>query len=180
MKNRLVTPLLALATGIGLARFISFRLSDFLWTLPILFGLTCLAWRCSSGTLRVCCSLVFVFCGALLSVLHRPGSAPTIDATARESVLLDGCVVSPPAFSENGSDQRDQFVLELAPKARARVSLALPDGASAPDLQYGQLVDSRPGFAASAIFKTRASSITKHSPPAALFTGQPVLPALRQ
>ena len=42
------------ATGIGLARFVSFRLSDFLWTLPILLGLTYLAWRRSSGTLRVC------------------------------------------------------------------------------------------------------------------------------
>ena len=66
-----------------------------------------------------------MFCGALLSVLHRPGSLPQSTPTARESVILDGCVVSPPAFSENGSDQRDQFVLELAPKARARVSLAL-------------------------------------------------------
>jgi competence protein ComEC len=141
MKNRLVTPFLALATGIGLARFVSFRLSDFLWTLPILLGLTYLAWRCSSGTLRVCCSLFLVFCGALLSVLHRPGSPPTIDATSRESVLLDGCVVSPPAFSESGSGQRDQFVLELAPKARARVSLALRDGDRAPDLRYGQLVE---------------------------------------
>src|SRR5580698_5539661 len=139
MKNRLVTPFLALATGIGLARFVSIRLSDFLWTLPILLGLTYLAWRCSSRTLRVCYSLCLLFCGALLSVLHRPGSPPTIDATARESVLLDGCVVSPPAFSENGSD--DQFVLEMAPKARARVSLALRDGDRAPDLRYGQLVE---------------------------------------
>jgi competence protein ComEC len=141
MKNRLVTPFLALATGIGLARFVSFQLSDFLWTLPILLGLTYLAWRCSSGTLRVCCSLFLVFCGALLSVLHRPGSSPTIDATARESVLLDGCVVSPPAFSESGSNQSDQFVLEMAPKARARVSLELRDGDRAPGLRYGQLVE---------------------------------------
>src|SRR5580698_2757363 len=36
------------------------------------------------------------------------------------------------------------------------------------------LWSSRPGFAASAIFKTRASSTTKPSPPAALFTGCPV------
>ena len=41
------------------------------------------------------------------------------------------------AFSED----RDQFVLELAPKARARVSLTIRDGETPPDLRYGQRVE---------------------------------------
>ena len=42
--------------------------------------------------------------------LHRPAIPPAIDVGAHETVILDGCVVSPSAFSE----ERDQFVLELA------------------------------------------------------------------
>ena len=69
--------------------------------------------------------------------IRRPGQAPKIDASSRETVVLSGCVVSPPAFYEG----RDQFVVELARKARARVSLTVRDGESPPDLHYGQLVE---------------------------------------
>ncbi len=129
-------PLLALASGIVLARFISFQAFDFLWSLPLLGVLTFVAWKGSKRALPACSALVLLFCGAFLSVLHRPRSAPEIDAGARETVILDGCVVAPSAFSEG----RDQFVLELAPKARARVSLTIRDHEAPPDLAYGQLV----------------------------------------
>jgi competence protein ComEC len=137
VHHRLVTPLLALASGILLARFVHFEVFDFLWTLPLLTGLTYFAWRHSTRTLAVCSSLFFLFCGAFLAVLHRPASPPEIDAGARETVLIEGCVVSPSAFSVD----RDQFVLELAPKARARVSLAVRAGETPPDLGYGQRVE---------------------------------------
>jgi competence protein ComEC len=51
--------------------------------------------------------------------------------------MLDGCVVSPPAFYEG----RDQFLIELAPGARARVTLSIKDGETPPDLRYGQPVE---------------------------------------
>lgn len=51
--------------------------------------------------------------------------------------MLEGCVVSPSAFSEN----RDQFVLELAPGVRARITVALRDGDPPPELRYGQRVE---------------------------------------
>ncbi len=76
-------------------------------------------------------------CGALLETLHRPGPPPEIDAGAHENVILDGCVVSPPAFYEG----RDAFLIELAPGARARVTLSIRDGEIPPDLRYGQLVE---------------------------------------
>jgi competence protein ComEC len=80
---------------------------------------------------------LFLFCGAFIYVLHRPATPPELDAAAHETVILDGCVVSPSAFSEG----RDQFVLQLGPKARARVSLAIRDSEIPPDLRYGQLVE---------------------------------------
>ncbi|HTB18233.1 MAG TPA: ComEC family competence protein, partial [Bryobacteraceae bacterium] len=137
MKNPLVVPLLALACGILAARFVPFHNSDFLWTLPLLSGLTYLASRHSRLALPVCWSLLFLFCGAFLALLHQPVSAPGIEAGARETVILDGCVVSPSALSEG----RDQFVLELAPQSRARVSLAIRDRETPPDLRYGQIVE---------------------------------------
>ena len=68
---------------------------------------------------------------------QRPGRSPEIDASSRETIILSGCVVSPPAFYE----ERDQFVVELAPKARARVSLTVREGEVAPALHYGQSVE---------------------------------------
>lgn len=87
--------------------------------------------------LLLCRSLVFLLFGAFLAVIHQPGSPPALDAGAHETVVLDGCVVSPSAFSEG----RDQFVLELAPNARVRVSIALRDHEIPPDLRYGQLAE---------------------------------------
>jgi len=46
-------------------------------------------------------------------------------------------VVAPPAFYEG----RDQFVLELAPRARAQVNLMVRDGENPPELRYGQRVE---------------------------------------
>lgn len=73
----------------------------------------------------------------MLEAMHRPGRPPELDAGAREVVLLSGCVVSPSAFYEG----RDQFTVELAPNARAQVSMIVRDGDAAPDLHYGQRVE---------------------------------------
>src|SRR5580658_2533509 len=85
-----------------------------------------------------CILLALVFVGTLDLALHRSPPAPEIDAGFRETVLLDGCVVEPTVFSPG----REQFTLELAWKARARVSLPLEDE-SAPlqKLAYGQQVE---------------------------------------
>lgn len=84
-----------------------------------------------------CCLATVVMSGALLGFLHRPGRPPEIDASSRETVTLSGCVVSPPAFYED----RDQFVMELARGARARVSLTVKNGETPPSLHYGQMVE---------------------------------------
>ena len=83
------------------------------------------AWRVPlerCGFAPRCCSCS---AGRCSKRLHRPGPPPEIDAGAHEDVILDGCVVSPPAFFEG----RDQFaLLELAPDARARITLSITGG----------------------------------------------------
>ncbi len=137
MKNPLCAPLLALAAGISISRSFPFTVRDFLWSLPILAVLTLAAWRVSSRTMWLCAPLLLLLGGALLETLHRPGPPPEIDAGAHEDVILDGCVVSPPAFFEG----RDQLLFELAPGARARITLSIKEGQTPPDLRYGQLVE---------------------------------------
>ncbi len=92
---------------------------------------------CSTAC-STCILLALVFAGTLDLALHRPPPPPEIDAGFRETVLLDGCVVEPTVFSPG----REQFTLELAWKARARVSLPLEDdAASLQKLAYGQQVE---------------------------------------
>lgn len=84
-----------------------------------------------------------ILTGRALRGRHLAGrTAPTaipasIDASSQELVILSGCVVDPPIFYEG----RDQFTLQLAPHARARVSLTLRDGETPPPLNYGQIVE---------------------------------------
>ncbi|MGA3186022.1 MAG: DNA internalization-related competence protein ComEC/Rec2 [Bryobacteraceae bacterium] len=85
---------------------------------------------------KTCLILTIFFTGALTESLHRPPPAPTIDASSKEIMLLEGCVVDPSVFSPS----REQFTLELDPGARARVSMNLDD--TPPQrLNYGQRVE---------------------------------------
>lgn len=130
-------PLIAMSSGILLSRWVRFEARELGLVLPLLFAIAALAWKQARALLGPCCLLIMLFCGVWIEVLHRPGAMPEIDAGARETVLLGGCVVEPPAFYEG----RDQFVLELAPRARARVTLAIRDGETPPALHYGQLIE---------------------------------------
>jgi competence protein ComEC len=81
--------------------------------------------------------LALFFTGALTEAFHHPGPNPTIDATSREIMILDGCVVEPTVFSRD----REQFTLELDPGARARVSFNLENEEPPQRLDYGQRVE---------------------------------------
>ncbi len=137
MKHPLIPPLIALAAGILASRLLALDLRDVALALFVVAALALLAaWR-ARRLVVPCCLVGSALLGATLEVTHRPGRPPEIDAGAREVVALDGCVVSPPAFYEG----RDQFTVELGPKARAQVSLTIRDGETPPDLGYGQRIE---------------------------------------
>jgi competence protein ComEC len=137
VKNPLVTPLVALAAGILLARFVSFKIPELGTALLLLLVVTLVAAKRSHYLFFACCLLTMLAAGALLATWRAPAKPPEIDASSRETVLVSGCVVEPSAFN----DGRDQFVVELAPRARARVNLTVRDGETVPNFEYGQKVE---------------------------------------
>ncbi len=143
MRDPLVLPMVAVTAGILFSHWIPFSVPQAVWPIAAFGAL----WAISAFAARrklswTCATLTLISVGDLSEAWHRPGSPPVIDAGSREIVLLEGCVVEPTVFSPN----REQFTLELAEGARARVSLATDDDAPAPPsspqpLHYGQRVE---------------------------------------
>src|SRR5579864_1820457 len=123
MRDPLILPLAAVICGILLARDVVFSRFDAAWPAVMFLFLAALTAGRSRWLRHTCTALTLLFTGVLSETWHRPGPPPEIDAGLRETVLLEGCVVEPSAFSND----REQFTLELDQGARARVSLALED-----------------------------------------------------
>ena len=85
-------------------------------------------WRGRAALAGVCCLLGLFFAGAFDARVHLPGPPPEIDATGREVVIVEGCVVEPPAIS----GERERFILELDRDARAQVTLYIKPGQALP------------------------------------------------
>jgi competence protein ComEC len=138
MREPLLLPVFALTAGIVLARLAVFSVRE-AWTMVTVFAVLGMfaLWLKSSRMARTCGLLAFASVGVLTGVIHAPGQPPEMDAQAGEVLVVGGCVVEPPVFFEN----REQFVLEIDPGARARVSLSLREGEQAPPLRYGQKVE---------------------------------------
>ncbi|MBS1853875.1 MAG: ComEC/Rec2 family competence protein [Acidobacteria bacterium] len=137
-QHPLIAPVAALALGILLARFVPLTPRETLPAIAATFVLGMIAY--ARGALRVAqaCGLAgFVFAGALTAWAHQPPPPPTIDATAREVLIVEGCVVEPPAVSED----RARFVMELDRDARAQVTLYTKPGETLPALRYGQHIE---------------------------------------
>ena len=138
MKDPLVLPLAAIASGILVSRYALFHPSELILAIGgfLLLG-SVSAWRRERPLAGVCWSLALFAAGVLTAVAHAPGPPPVLDATGREIVILGGCVVEPPAVSGD----RERFVLELEPGARAQVTLYARENEVLPALRYGQNVE---------------------------------------
>ena len=135
MRDPLLLPVTAVISGILLGHWSEFSVHEAAWPTA---AFLLLAFPARSTWLRqLCIGLALVCTGLLAEAWHRPGPPPEIDAGYKETVLLDGCVVDSTVFSPG----REQFTLELAPAARARVSLALDDPNTMQKLDYGQRVE---------------------------------------
>ncbi|MCX6591818.1 MAG: ComEC/Rec2 family competence protein [Acidobacteria bacterium] len=131
LREPLLLPFLCFALGLVLER--QSPLGPAVWAA---LGLAALAFIPGRTRLpALCLSLVFV--GSAFWQWRLPKKLPELDAEQNELVTLSGCVVEPPRLHPD----REQFVLELAPDARARVSLFVKPGDAPPALEYGQLAE---------------------------------------
>ncbi|MGA2183450.1 MAG: ComEC/Rec2 family competence protein [Bryobacteraceae bacterium] len=137
MKDPLLAPSVAVACGIGLSHLVWFDLRQTLLAGVLLAVLAMVALRRSRRLALVAGLIALGFAGIAVDVARRPGPPPVIEAPFDETLVLSGCVVEPSVFYQD----RDQFTLELAPHANARISLTLRDGETPPELSYGQRVE---------------------------------------
>jgi len=150
MADPLLLPAIAVALGILLCRLLDLTIVESAWPIAAFLALTLISWFLGERNpppaadppinpllRKVCLLLAFLFLGSLAESLHRPGPPPEIDSGPREILLLEGCVVEPTILSAD----RERFTLELAPRARARVSLTLRDSETPQRLDYGQRVE---------------------------------------
>jgi competence protein ComEC len=134
VRDPLIPAVIGLAAGIFTAHYLDFSTTE---SALALSALSALALAATSGWLRKTAALLAVFfTGALTESLNRPPNPPTIDASSKEIMILEGCVVEPTVFSKD----REQFTLELAEGARARVTFNLDDDAPQ-RLDYGQRIE---------------------------------------
>ncbi len=137
-REPLILPATALALGILSAHFIFFNLRDI--TVPGILSLcvliVCLSWS-RAGRMRVATAcLALAITGIATQVLHRNTKKPKLNAADGETVLLSGCVVNPTVFSPD----REQFTLQMAPQAAARITLNLKQDVKVV-LGYGERVE---------------------------------------
>ena len=138
MKDPLVGPLAAIAAGILVSRFVPFREPELLPVIGAFLLLGTLAlWRRARLAAGASACFGFFFTGILIDLAHTPGPPPELDAEGREIVILGGCVVEPPAIS----GERERFLLELEPHARAQVTLYTRPNEPLPELHYGQPIE---------------------------------------
>ncbi len=138
MRHPLIGPLAAIASGILVARYVTFHQSELLLAIAAFLLLAVVALLRNSRLVAGACCCLGLFCaGALTALAHAPGPAPELDAEGREIVILAGCVVEPPAIS----GERERFLLELEPHARAQVTLYTKEGETLPALRYGQNIE---------------------------------------
>ncbi len=134
MRDPLIPAVLGLSSGILAAHYLNFSTTE---SALALLALIAFAFLAHSNWLKKTAALLAIFfTGSLTETLHRPGLPPTIDATSKEIMILEGCVVEPTVFSPT----REQFTLELDPAARARVSFNLDDE-TPQRLDYGQHIE---------------------------------------
>jgi len=133
MPDPLLAPLAGLAAGLVLGRFFVFGARELLWAIGLLVVLT-LSLPLWKSTRRV--AMLGVPDGALVSRRAAggdgtvPGRRRNWTPPPREVVILSGCVVNPPVFSEDAR----QFLLELGsrgtgagqPGPEARATAARP------------------------------------------------------
>lgn len=140
LREPLLLPAIGLAGGILLDEWLHFTPGlafaasgcfAFLFVTALAFRRVRVAWI--TGVLALAAT------GAGRHAQQEATVAPFIDAQSSEIVVLEGCVVDPPAVHSPGD--RSRFLLELEPGAIAQVSIYIREGDEPPVIRYGERIE---------------------------------------
>jgi competence protein ComEC len=140
LREPLIPPSLCLAAGIVVAHFHPFRPRFAPWAgiAGIAFGLAILGYFRGIGLrTHIAAGIAFLLAGMALAAAHTPPKPPVLSVPDNSLAIFQGCVTDPALI---GAD-RERFGLELAPHARAQVSLYAKPGESFPALPYGTVIE---------------------------------------
>jgi hypothetical protein len=138
-REPLLLPATAFACGILFAHLLGIEWRYLIWPVSLCLLLAAIvALSPPAKRLRLavlCCGLALA--GVAVEIGHRQTRTPKLNAGDGDTVLLTGCVTNPPVFSP----AREQFTLNLTPKAAARISVNLKPDDHPLALNYGQKVE---------------------------------------
>ncbi len=130
---------MCLSAGVVLALYQPIPLGPALWGTLACAALAIAAKLASPGKLATrlaACTAVF-FAGTAIIAARPPATPPALSIPDNTPAIFQGCVVDP---ALTGQD-REKFAIELAPGARAQVSLYAKPEESFPKLPYGTIVE---------------------------------------
>jgi competence protein ComEC len=139
LHEPLLIPCAAVAAGIAVAHYQQFTFLEASVSSILMFALGFIGHITHSrrsAFLSILAGLLFA--GIALVAVRGPGRAPpTLTIPDNTSAIFDGCVVDPALVAAD----RERFTIELAPGARAQVSLSSHRGVAFPDLSYGTRIE---------------------------------------
>ncbi len=137
-REPLLLPFACVAIGVVIASWNQFFVTQSLCAIAALIALAFLATlRCSwpIAYIAAACSLVFT---GIAFVAARPAVPPPVLSVPDSApAILEGCVVQPALVAAD----RERFTIELAPGARAQVSLSARPNELFPNLPYGTRIE---------------------------------------
>jgi competence protein ComEC len=138
-REPLLLPATAFACGILCAHLLGLEWRYLIWPTSLcllIAAIVVLSPPAKRLRLAVLCSGLALV-GAAVQIGHRETRTPKLNASDGDTVLLTGCITNPPVFSP----AREQFTLNLTPKAAARITVNLKPGDQPLALKYGQQVE---------------------------------------
>jgi competence protein ComEC len=135
LREPLVIPFAATAAGVTIAEYLPLPHWESLCAATALGFLAALAISRNRflACFTACCALIF----GGMALVRAPVLPPVLSVPDNVPVILEGCVVDPALTAAD----RERFTVELAPGARAQVSLFAKEGEAFQDLPYGTRVE---------------------------------------
>jgi competence protein ComEC len=133
-REPLILPFASVAAGVAIGRYQQLPLTAVCLAAAGMAMLALIGYLAGSRRAAFASFLTgLVFAGIAIAAAHPSAAPPTLSVRDNVPAILEGCVVDPALVAVD----RERFTIELAPGARAQVSLSSRSGAPFPVLPYG-------------------------------------------